>query len=171
MKSRKSVLLLAAAVVLIAVLAGVGAAFLEDRSPKELPVRTTGSDASASAPASAPATTEPDVDFSGTVELDGVRYRLNTSLQAILFLGVDDGGGFVPGVAPGEGRRADTIFLFLLDDQSKTTLFLNSGSQWLVPMRIPQESAISLLPGMVKKPGVPVCIPGQMALALRRSKS
>ena len=124
MKSRKSVLLLAAAVVLIAVLAGVGAAFLEDRSPKELPVRTTGSDASASAPASAPATTEPDVDFSGTVELDGVRYRLNTSLQAILFLGVDDGGGFVPGVAPGEGRRADTIFLFLLDDQSKTNRLL-----------------------------------------------
>lgn len=124
MKSRKSVLLLAAAVVLIAVLAGVGAAFLEDRSPKELPVRTTGSDASASAPASAPATTEPDVDFSGTVELNGVRYRLNTSLQAILFLGVDDGGGFVPGVAPGEGRRADTIFLFLLDDQSKTNRLL-----------------------------------------------
>lgn len=110
---------MAAVVVLLAILAGVGAAFLDGGSTRQLHRPSDEATASADPGASTPATTAEEVDFSGTVELDGVLYRLNSSLQTILFLGVDDGGGFVPGVAPGEGRRADTIFLLLLDDRSR----------------------------------------------------
>ena len=38
-------------------------------------------------------------------------------------------------------------------------------------MRMANESAISLLPLMVKNPGVPVCIPGHMALARNLSSN
>lgn len=116
MKSTKNMLLLAAAIILLAILAGVGAALL---GGGETPTRV---DASTENPPSG--TEEPDVDWGSTVEIDGVRYQLNPALQTVLFLGVDDGGGAVPGVAPGEGRRADTIFLLLLNNQARTIRLL-----------------------------------------------
>ncbi len=117
MKSRKSFLLMAALIVLFAVLAGAGAAFL---SGGDTPAITT--DAARPVPETnppAPETTSPDVDWSGTIEVNGVTYSLNRSLQSVLFLGADDGGTSLPGVAPGEGRRADTILLLLLDNEAK----------------------------------------------------
>lgn len=110
MKSHKS-LFLAVAVVLIAILIGTGAALLGGGETRENVAFTTG--------APTPFTTEPDVDWDSTIVRGGVTYRLNPALQTILFLGADDGGTSVPGVAPGEGRRADTILLLLLDDQKQ----------------------------------------------------
>lgn len=69
-------------------------------------------------------TTEAEEDWGSTVEQDGILYRLNPSLQTVLFLGLDDGGSSIPGVTPGEGRRADTIFLLLLDSQKRETQLL-----------------------------------------------
>ena len=114
MKSRKT-LFLAIAVVLLAVLLGVGAALLVGENTRE---NTQGNTQGNTLPtdSSVPGTTEADVDWSTTVEQDGVLYRLNPDLQTVLFLGADDGGATLPGVAPGEGRRADAIFLLLLDN-------------------------------------------------------
>jgi len=110
MKSRKT-LFLAIAIVLLAVLLGAGAALLGGEN-------TRGNTQGNTLPtdSSVPGTTEADVDWSTTVEQDGVLYRLNPDLQTVLFLGADDGGATLPGVAPGEGRRADAIFLLLLDN-------------------------------------------------------
>lgn len=110
MKSHKSIFL-AAAVVLLSVLIGTGAALLSGGETRKNVDSTTG--------APTPFTTEPDADWESTIVRDGVTYRLNPALQTILFLGADDGGTAVPGVAPGEGRRADTILLLLLDNQKQ----------------------------------------------------
>ena len=118
MNSHKSILLLVAVVVLLAVLAGAGAALL---SGPDTPKSPPSTDAPSSLPADAtmPVTTAADVDWGRTVEEDGVLYQLNPALQTILFLGVDDGGTSIPGVTPGEGRRSDTIILLLLNNESK----------------------------------------------------
>lgn len=120
MKSTKSILLLAAVILLLAVLAGVGAGLLSGREPppRDSTPPTDGATTSDDS-LSSDAPTETEADWGSTVEVDGVRYRLKDSLQTILFLGADDGGSAVPGVAPGEGRRADTILLFLLDNAQK----------------------------------------------------
>lgn len=110
MKSRKT-LYLVIAVVLLAVIVGAGAALLSGGGSRENPLPTGGS--------SVPETTEEDVDWSSTIEQDGIMYRLNPDLQTVLFLGADDGGTTLPGVAPGEGRRADTVFLLLLDNKKQ----------------------------------------------------
>lgn len=110
MKSPKT-LYLVLTVVLLAVLAGVGAALLSG-------VGTRGNTLPAD-DSSMPGTTEADVDWGSTIEQDGVTYRLNPDLQTILFLGADDGGTSLPGVAPGEGRRADTILLLILNNQNQ----------------------------------------------------
>ena len=119
MKSNKSILLLAAAVVLLAILAGVSAALL---SREDAPLRNTSGESSSEIPvpgSTAVPTTEPDEDWGNTVEIDGVMYRLNPELETVLFLGADDGGTAAPGVAPGEGRRADTILVLLLNNREK----------------------------------------------------
>lgn len=110
MKSHKSIFL-AAVVVLLAVLIGTGAALLSGGETRRNVDSTTC--------APTPFTTEPDADWESTIVRDGVTYRLNPGLQTILLLGADDGGTAVPGVAPGEGRRADTILLLLLDNQKQ----------------------------------------------------
>ena len=45
------------------------------------------------------------------------------------------------------------------------------GSQCDVPITMPNESAISLLPFTLKKAGVPSCMAGHSALARRRNSS
>ena len=121
MKSHKA-LFLAIAVVLLAVLIGVGAALLGGENTRQNTRENTRENTRANTvptDSSVPETTEADVDWSTTVEQDGVLYRLNPDLQTVLFLGADDGGTALPGVAPGEARRADTIFLLLLDNNKQ----------------------------------------------------
>ena len=120
MKSIKSPLLLAGTVLLLAALAGAGIAFLGgEESPVGETILVTGGTGADISDSSAVETTKADVDWGSTVEVDGVRYRLNSDLQTVLFLGVDDGSETLPGTAPGEGRRADTIFLLLMDDSNR----------------------------------------------------
>lgn len=116
MKSQSKIFIMAGVIVVLAVFAGVVAALLNERA---IPVPVSSSFTS-----SAPETTKADIDWSRTVEHDGVLYELNANLQAILFLGADDGGAALPGTAPGEGRRADTIFLMLLDSEKQENRLL-----------------------------------------------
>jgi LCP family protein required for cell wall assembly len=51
-------------------------------------------------------------------EYNGKKYRLNSSISTVLFLGTDY-GEHEEGVL-GSGARSDTIILFVLDDESKT---------------------------------------------------
>ncbi len=121
MKSNKTTLAMGAVIVLLAILAGAGAALLNGaQTPPTEPV----SSSAASSTRTVPATTEADVDWGRTVEQDGVRYELNPSLHPILFLGADDGGAALADTTPGEGRRADTILLLVLDDANKQTRLL-----------------------------------------------
>lgn len=122
MKSRKSIILLALVLVLLAVSVGAVAALLDGA---DTPAATT--EPARPVPetsGSAPETTRQEEDWGRTVEIDGLTYRLNDSLQTILFLGADDGGTAVPGTTPGEGRRADTVLLLLLDNKAKTIRLL-----------------------------------------------
>ena len=63
-----------------------------------------------------------EVDWEGTVTVDGVTYRRRTDLKTVLFLGVDNtytsefGDGLV-----GNNGRSDAIMLFLMDTKTGTT--------------------------------------------------
>ena len=85
MKSNKSILLLAATVVLLAILAGVCAALLSggDSPPGETPSESSREIPTAGS--TAVPRTEPDADWGNTVEIDGVMYRLNPDLETVLF--------------------------------------------------------------------------------------
>ena len=111
MKSRKSLWIFAAAAVLLAVCVGVGLALLDHPDPGQEHPAVTGTEM----------TQATDPDWGRTVEDDGVLYRLNPNLSTILFLGVDDSVVAIPDTAPGEGRRADTLLLVVLDNQNRET--------------------------------------------------
>ena len=118
MRLNKSIVRISVMVLLLAVAVGVCVAVLQET--ENMPVTS----APRSTEDTIPETTEADVDWSRTVEQNGVLYQLNPSLKTILFLGADQGGTVLPGLAPGEGRRADTIFLLLLDQEKQETTLL-----------------------------------------------
>lgn len=126
MKSHKGAWIAAAAALLLAIVAGTIAALCSGTADPAGP--STGNpsvDSSLSGE-------EREADWGKTILVDGTVYRLNSSLRTILFLGVDDGESVASGIAPGEGRRADTIVLLLLDDAAKETTLLSISRDTIV---------------------------------------
>lgn len=135
MRSTNKLLLVVLLVLLFASLVGAVAALLDrrkvepskpDAARESADGRDLGMQASTRIESTPPVassssliSTQQDVDWSTTIEQDGKLYQRNDALQTVLFLGVDDGGSALPGLAPGEGRRADTIFLMILDSEQQ----------------------------------------------------
>lgn len=126
MKSTKGLWIFAAAVLVLAVLAGGALALWGGGSSREPAPASTQEDH----------TLETDPDWGSTVEDGGVTYRLNSDLTTILFLGTDDGGGDLPGLAPGEGRRADTILLVLLDNARQETRLVSISRDTMTEVEV-----------------------------------
>lgn len=126
MKSTKGLWIFAAAVLVLAVLAGGALALWGGGSSREPVPASTEEDH----------TLETDPDWGNTVEDGGVTYRLNTDLTTVLFLGTDDGGGDLPGLAPGEGRRADTILLLLLDNKTQQTRLVSISRDTMTEVEV-----------------------------------
>ena len=69
-----------------------------------------------------PAAESEDLEWSGTVVLDGTTYRRRTDLKTVLFLGIDDTQTVeAEGIQVGNQGRADAVVLFILDKTAKTT--------------------------------------------------
>ena len=61
----------------------------------------------------------------GTIEYNGMKYKLNRDLETTLFLGVDYGSEDDQDSHIGNGQRADTAFLFITDKAANTTKVLS----------------------------------------------
>ncbi len=61
-----------------------------------------------------------DTVTEGTIEYEGKTYKLNRDVETVLFLGVDYGSEEEAGTRIGTGMRADSIFLFVLDNSDNT---------------------------------------------------
>lgn len=72
------------------------------------------SDAKNLASASVSASTIID-NFDGTLTYNGVKYKPNTSIETVLFLGIDDSDQSREGAGIDEGGRSDTMILFIID--------------------------------------------------------
>ena len=65
--------------------------------------------------ASSTATTAIIDNFDGTITYNGVKYKPNTSIETVLFLGIDDSDQTRQGAGIDEGGRSDTMILFIID--------------------------------------------------------
>lgn len=54
-------------------------------------------------------------NFDGTLTYNGVKYKPNTSIETVLFLGIDDSEQTREGTGIDEGGRSDTMILFIID--------------------------------------------------------
>lgn len=74
-----------------------------------------GVSANKNAISSATSTTAIVDNFDGTITYKGVTYKPNTSIETVLFLGIDDSDQTRQGVGIDEGGRSDTMILFIID--------------------------------------------------------
>lgn len=65
-----------------------------------------------------------DPDWGKTVIYNGVEYHLNKRITTVMFLGVDEGSRMSFESNIQTGSRADTIILFVLDDETETSKML-----------------------------------------------
>lgn len=89
----------------------------------------------ASESASIPSGTSGIVDnFDGTLTYDGVKYSPNTSIDTVLFLGVDDSDQIREGTGIDEGGRSDTMILFIID----------SDKELITPLEINRDTIVNV---------------------------
>ena len=138
MRSHKSVWIVAAVILLLAVIGGAVAALWKDEPSPTKPHATDPSIASSET--GDPTTAETEAEWGKTIVEGGRLYRLNPNLHSILFLGVDDGNTATPGIAPGEGRRADTILLLLLNDETKQTTVLSISRDTMTNVEVYEKN-------------------------------
>ena len=128
----------AAVILLLSVIGGAVAALWKD-GPSPTEPRVTEPNTASTGTGDA-TTTETEVEWGKTIVEDGKLYRLNPNLHSILFLGVDDGNTATPGIAPGEGRRADTILLLLLNDETKQTIALSISRDTMTNVEVYEKN-------------------------------
>lgn len=138
MRSHKSLWIAAAVILLFAAIGGVVAALWKD-VPAPTEHRATEPH-TASLGTGESTTAETEAEWGKTIVEDGKIYRLNPNLHAILFLGVDDGNTGTPGVAPGEGRRADTILLLVLNDETKQSTALSVSRDTMTNVEVYEKN-------------------------------
>ena len=63
---------------------------------------------------------EPDNEESDVITYNGKKYRYNTDLKTVLFLGVDKTQEAKVNSTPGYNGQTDTIILYILDRNAKT---------------------------------------------------
>lgn len=54
-------------------------------------------------------------NFDGSLTYQGISYKPNTSIETVLFLGIDDSNQVREGTGIDEGGRSDTMILFIID--------------------------------------------------------
>lgn len=68
-----------------------------------------------------PEESEDDGAMGRTFTKDGITYRYNSRLRTVLFMGIDSHVEVATHEVTGNGGRADTVLLFVLDPDTKTT--------------------------------------------------
>lgn len=126
-EERKTFLILMAAALVIVIGAGVygyRSAINEsqkvvkriEKAQEPVDSQTQAYTADTDGAASASAATTAIVDnFDGTLTYKGVKYKPNTSIETVLFLGIDDSDQTREGAGIDEGGRSDTMILFIVD--------------------------------------------------------
>ena len=130
-EERKTFLILMAASIVVVIMAGVygyrSAIRAQEMAVKRiadtdeaLSNSTSGASGDINTTASATATTTSIIDnFDGTLTYKGVTYKPNTSIETVLFLGIDDSDQTREGAGIDEGGRSDTMILFIIDKEKE----------------------------------------------------
>ncbi|WP_026516926.1 LCP family protein [Butyrivibrio sp. MC2021] len=134
MKSKSKIILPVFAAALIFA-AGVGGFLFSSQQRKNIVRRSevTTLDDSSAEDSSAIYTRD---SFDGSVSYNGKRYEVNTSIDKILFLGIDNSDQSRDGIGIDEGGRSDTIILFAIDNENETITPLEINRDTMVDVDI-----------------------------------
>ena len=116
----KNVIIIALAVVCVILLCGVGYTLLQDKK-EERPENLTGTE---------------EEDQSDVIVVDGVKYRPNTNIQTVLFLGIDKEAKSDLGNTPGENGQSDSLNLLVADRETKKARILQISRDSMVDIDI-----------------------------------
>ena len=116
----KNGIIIALAVVCVILLCGVGYTLLQDKK-EERPENLTGTE---------------EEDQSDVIVVDGVKYRPNTNIQTVLFLGIDKEAKSDLGNTPGENGQSDSLNLLVADRETKKARILQISRDSMVDIDI-----------------------------------
>lgn len=71
-------------------------------------------------------------EWSSTITVDGLKWRLNRDLETVLLLGIDSSERVVANELIGNGGRADVIMLLVLDNSQKTIQLLEISRDTMI---------------------------------------
>ena len=90
--------------------------------------------------------TEPESDGqSGVVVIDGVKYKRNTNIQTVLFLGIDKEAKSELGNRPGENGQSDSLNLLVADRETKKAQILQISRDSMVDIDIYSASGDKMI--------------------------
>ena len=119
----KNIILTVLAVLCLVLVLGVGYTVLNDKKQK-----TPSADRKKE--------TEEDNLSSDVVTVDGKKYRLNTDIQTILFMGIDKEAKAEINNSPGENGQSDSLNLLILNNAEKTAKILQISRDSMVDIDI-----------------------------------
>ena len=126
----KNRIIIVLAVVCVILLGGVGYTLLQDEKEEKQPESMTE--------------TESDGQ-SGVVVVDGVKYKLNTNIQTVLFLGIDKEARGDLGNTPGENGQSDSLNLLVADRETKKAQILQISRDSMVDIDIYSASGDKMM--------------------------
>lgn len=98
-----------------------------------------------------PEETQPDDGSMGrTFTRDGITYRYNSRLRTVLFMGIDTHVEVVSNEVAGNGGRADTILLFVLDPDAKTTRMVEISRDTMTKVDVYNDDREKLFSGTMQ---------------------
>lgn len=122
-KTRNQIIVIAVVLVVIAIVGGVGVAILGNNKLKT-PAATAVSEAIATTTNSNSSSSSDDGEFGdiwdNTISYNGKTYRYNDDITTMLFMGVDTYEEREENQLIGNGGRADTLLLFILNSSTNT---------------------------------------------------
>lgn len=74
--------------------------------------------------------------FDGSITYNGERYEVNTAVDKVLFLGIDQSDQTREGIGIQEGGRSDVIILFAIDNEKRTITPLEINRDTMVQVDI-----------------------------------
>lgn len=142
-KSKKQLIIGTAIVLLLAIGGGIGAAVLGNKPYRPTP--TTNEATSISEPAVSTDVIDYSDDWDSSISYNGTMYHYNEDLTTILFMGVDSHADVAHEQYIGNGGRADTLMLFILNNETNTMDILEINRDIYYPVDVYDDTSRTLL--------------------------
>lgn len=147
-KSKKQLIIGTAIVLLLAIGGGIGAAVLGNKPYRPTP--TTNEITIVSELAVSTDVIDYSDDWDSSISYNGTMYHYNEDLTTILFMGVDSHADVAHEQYIGNGGRADTLMLFILNNETNTMDILEINRDIYYPVDVYDDNRTLLYTGSMQ---------------------